>query len=465
MLLHFSANALNNYGGVTGLINFVYTATAPSAPHTCPSSGGSSVIGGVNGGWGSVPGVTHWFSTGSNPGMLCTVTFQAGEGLMLQASVGSWSVRSGDFLGLFDGPSIWGYPVLISNTSTPPSTTASSTFYSSGPSLTLVYSTGTAPLSGVTLSVTPRALADIYPSSAVCTRLISSFSVPLDSIGSTYNLLSNPGGVYGNNVGCGFTVTSPSGTIISLSFTAFVTELGLDVWSVFDGPSSAHPKLASYSGIYTSASLPAPINSTLSTLHITFTTSASGAYSGINAVVKAVNPFVTLCTLASASPFAFSAVSQGLYGKPSHLTSCAFRVTAPKGYAVIISFYAPLLNVGDTWSVYDGYNASTRLMSSVVYSGTLPSVLTSTGPQLFIALTAGTPTFKVSFVLSSHCTLLATAPSGSSFMGIANSPSGCGINEGRRMKEENYGAATHSDGAPCHVNTPRDECLLPTRHL
>lgn len=382
---------------------------------------------------------------------------------MLQASISSWSVRNGDFFGLFDGPSVGGFPPLILNTSVPPSTYV---FYSSGPTLTLVYSTGTTPLPGVTMSVTPRALADIYPSSAVCTRLVSSFSVPLASNGASYSLLSNPGGVYGNSAGCGFTVTSPSDTIIALSFTAFATELGLDLWTVFDGPSSAHPILASYSGIYTPGFLPSPVNSTSSTLHVTFTTSASGAYSGVVATVKAVSPIVTFCRQASASPYAYSVTSQGYYGKPSHLSSCAFRVTAPKGFAVIISYLASMLNTGDAWSVYDGYNASTRLMSSVAYIGTLPPVLTSTGPQIFVALTTGTPTFKVSFVLSSQCTLLATAPSGSGFMGIANSPSGCGVNEGRRMEEEKEdGSKMQLKGTPCHVDTPRDQCLLPTKYL
>jgi len=476
MLLSFFADALTNYGGVTGSVSFAYTPTTLSSPRTCPSEGGSSTVGGVNGGWGSVAGVSHWWFSGKYSNKMCQTTFTAGEGMILVVSVLSWNVRAGDVLGLYDGPSMGGYPALISNASTLP-TGNTTALYSSGNSVTVFYSTGSSPLSGVSLAITPQALDSLFPNTSICTRLISSFAVTLASTALNHTLRTSPGGSYGNSVGCAFTVTGPWDTLLTLAFTSFQTELSLDVWSVYDGVSSAYPLLAAYSGLYSTSSPPAPLTSTSNSMHITFSSSPSAAYSGVVAYVQARAQTPTYCDSASSlSPLAAYAISTaGYIANQISGVSCAFRITAPKGYAVVLTYASSRLSTGDAWEVYDGFSpSSANLMYTVTYSGSLPSVVTSTGPQLFVLFTAGTPAVKVSFALASRCTTLSKAPSGSSFLGIAASPAGCGINERRLLGGRGGGGdleeVSSTSGfmggvAPCHVDTPRDECLVPSNYL
>ncbi|KAA9340326.1 PKD domain-containing protein [Adhaeribacter soli] len=81
----------------------------------------------------------------------------------------------------------------------------------------------------------------------------------------------------------GTVVIAPTGaTNVSISFAQFITEPGLDVLYLYDGPSAASPLIGSYSGF----SLPnggLPITSSGGALTIRFSTSGSGTFSGFEA--------------------------------------------------------------------------------------------------------------------------------------------------------------------------------------
>ena len=495
MLLVFSADALHNYAGIVGAVHFVYMPTSLASPMACDAGvSAAGLIGGANGGWGAGAGGAHYLVTGTaGARALCSLSFQAAAGYLLEVNVTAWSVQAEDALGVYDGPSSGTFPALLANVSSlpalyrvPSSSSSSSgsaplaTFYTSQPSLFLQYATGALPLAGVALSITPRALGDVFPGAAVCTRLVSSFSLTLAAAASPLTLLTNPGGLYGNGQACAFTLSAPTHHVLALAYTAFQTEHEADVWTVHDGPSTAYPVLASLSGIFAPSALPPPVTSTGTALHITFVASAALAMTGVAATVTAVDARASAagCSLGGSG-------TASLTGVPGFLIThsgipCAFTITAPPGSAVQLTYAAFVLDASDAWVVRDGSSAASPALTSTQASAggayTQPRALTSTGPVLHItfspgagAVSAASVLAQVTYIQASACTQVASAPSGSAFWGLTGTPSGCGWNERRRAQEAGGGedapATASTGGSPCHVSTPRDECLLPVRAL
>ena len=91
----------------------------------------------------------------------------------------------------------------------------------------------------------------------------------LSTNNSDYNYNSNSNYYYDNDMDCQWNLTSS--TKVELTFFTFNTELDVDYLYVYDGGSSSSPLIGSFSG----TSLPSPITSSSTTLHVRFTSNTS----------------------------------------------------------------------------------------------------------------------------------------------------------------------------------------------
>jgi hypothetical protein len=422
--------------GVVGQVTFLLTATTPVSSMACVP-GVPTTIGGANGGW--EVGVPHYTRTTNAASNLCVVTYTAPVGAIVKLEVVSWAVRAGDGLAVYDGPNATTFPTLIEKTSVAPEGGA---MLSSGASLTLVYTAGLTPLAGVLLKATAVAVADVFAGQFVCSRLVSSAAIALPASGAAVTLRTNPSHNYGSEAGCAFTVTAPSPTsVVRLAFSAFTTETGADIFTVFDGPSPAFPILAALSG----SSVPANITSSANTMHITFTTDAARTFSGVVATAAAVTPPLVACAAAGASTAAVGSRAQLRSNTAATYAAgvaCTLRLGGVAGKAVALSYQSLALSgAGDSWAVFDGPSAASPLLtSSAGPSATPPRTVTSTGKWLtvvFASAGAGGAgvVADVSLFAASSCALVAKAASGA-YYGVAPAPRGCGVNDRRLAGEE-----------------------------
>jgi hypothetical protein len=84
---------------------------------------------------------------------------------------------------------------------------------------------------------------------------------------------------YGNNATCSWTISPDKADSIVLSFSAFGTESGADLVTIYDGTSDSDPVLATLSG----SSLPADVVSTGGDMHIVFASNSSVSGGGWSA--------------------------------------------------------------------------------------------------------------------------------------------------------------------------------------
>lgn len=423
-------------GGVLGTITFSISATTPASPMNCVPNV-PTLIGGANGGWNvGTPHYTHTTAAASN---LCMVTYTAPAGTLVMLEVLSWAVRAGDGLAVFDGPSNATFPTFIGRTSVAPS---GGIMVSSGSSLTLVYTSGLAPLAGVLLKATAVAFADLFAGQFVCSRLVSSAAVALPASGAAVRLRTNPSHNYGTDAGCAFTITAPAATsVVRLAFSAFTTEYGVDVLTAYDGPSPAFPVLAALSG----AALPANVTSSSNVMHVTFTSDSTNVFSGVVATAAAVAPPVVACAAAGASATVVGYRAQLRSNAGAAYAAgvaCTLTLGGVAGKAVALTYQSlALASAGDTWKVYDGPTpAAPLLTSSAGPAAAPPRAVTSTGKWLTVVFTSGGAggagvVADVVLFAASSCTRVAAAASGS-YYGAAPAPSGCGTNDRRLAGDE-----------------------------
>ena len=273
-----------------------------------------------------------------------------------------------------------------------------------------------------------------------------------------YLLTTNPTDTYGSSVGCAFSVTAPTGYVVSLSFPSqlgFSTEQDVDILNIFDGPSPLSNKLSSLSG----STNPATVVSTKNVMHITFTSNAAKQYSGVQMLVSAkLNPSLT-CS--SGNALISTTISTTLVSSTDG-TACSFSVTAPSGFAVVITYPTAnsLAGTAATWTVYDGKSSSspaiyTATSASVASAGLISS--SSTGQFLFIT-SSGTFTTalsaKISFIAASTCSQIARiADSSHVWLGTAPVPQACGWNDRRLGTDEDGSLGARATATPDSSDT------------
>ena len=98
--------------------------------------------------------------------------------------------------------------------------------------------------------------------------------------GTIYSTHSAP--TYNSNMDCRWNLTS--NVVIELLFYDFTTESSLDFVSVYDGDSTSAPLIGQFSG----SSLPAPITSSSTKLHVRFISDGSVVYRGFTARYRGI---------------------------------------------------------------------------------------------------------------------------------------------------------------------------------
>ena len=98
--------------------------------------------------------------------------------------------------------------------------------------------------------------------------------------GTIYSTHSAP--TYSSNMDCRWDLTS--NVVIELLFYDFTTESSLDYVSVYDGDSTSAPLIGQFSG----SSLPAPITSSSTKLHVRFISDGSVVYTGFTARYRGI---------------------------------------------------------------------------------------------------------------------------------------------------------------------------------
>ncbi len=117
--------------------------------------------------------------------------------------------------------------------------------------------------------------------SAVSNNFTTSVAPPI--CGGNFIDSGGIAGNYGNNANLTTTITPTTGNVVTVTFTAFNTQAGLDILNVYNGPTAASPLIASFSG----TNIPGSITSSSAEGSLTFvfisnaTTTAAGWQSNV----------------------------------------------------------------------------------------------------------------------------------------------------------------------------------------
>lgn len=176
---------------------------------------------------------------------------------------------------------------------------------------------------------------------------------------------------YGNNESVTTTYyPDTAGDVVTATFTAFDTENGTDILTIYDGPDATYPSLGSFSG----NTIPGPFTSTDATGALTFVFTSNGSITG-NGWAADIT-----CTTITCGSFFYDSGGSGSDYFPNELQTTTF-FPDNAGDTVTVTFTLfDLESCCDDLSVYDGPDATYPLLGT--YTGTtLPGPFTSTDPS------------------------------------------------------------------------------------
>lgn len=248
----------------------------------------------------------------------------------------------------------------------------------------------------------------------------------IDSSAQTYNMAAgtvntctgnfyDPGGSaanYGNNLNITQTFCSNAGNCLSVNFTAFRTQGGNDILTIYDGPTTASPLIGTFSG----TTSPGTVTSSTGCLTFHFVSNASTTRSGWAATISCGgcgttylmnnNTAVSTCT----GLFYDSGGPAGNYANNQNFTKTFCSNTA--GSCLRIEFISFALGTGDNFYVYDGNSVAAPLIGTYTNATTLPpSMLSSTG-CLTVRFTSNAANVGAGWQAIISCETCPTLPSG-----------------------------------------------------
>ena len=137
----------------------------------------------------------------------------------------------------------------------------------------------------------------LVTATSTCPNLLleqsSTSGIILSTNNSNYNYNSNSNYYYDNDMDCQWNLTSS--TKVELTFFAFNTELNVDYLYVYDGGSTSSPLI----GFFSVTSLPSPITSSSTKLHVRFTSDTSVQRRGFRASYRGKTHYYVFCLLFS----------------------------------------------------------------------------------------------------------------------------------------------------------------------
>jgi phosphotriesterase-related protein len=188
---------------------------------------------------------------------------------------------------------------------------------------------------------------------------------------------------YLNNMSCSKLIQPSNCGSVTLSFTAFNTELGNDILSVYDGATTSSPLLGQYSG----TSLPPELTSTGGSMLIVFTTNNDVVAAGWSATYTG-NPTSTgNCVDETFTAMTGTITDNSGSANYNNSMSCQKLIQPSGAVNVTLTFNSFATESGyDFVKVYDGATTSSPLLGQ--FSGTsLPAAVSSTGGSMLIEFT------------------------------------------------------------------------------
>ena len=186
---------------------------------------------------------------------------------------------------------------------------------------------------------------------------------------------------YGSGWSCEKLIQPPGASSITLTFTEFETESGMDLVRVYDGATEFSPLMGTFSG----SSLPPVLTSSGGSMLIRFTTDIDNVTNGWSANYTSGGTGACINeTFTAATGTVTDNSGSSNYG--NNMT-CSKLIQPTGGGTIALTFTSFATEAGyDIVRVYDGATTSSPLMGT--YSGSsLPPVLTSTGGSMLITFT------------------------------------------------------------------------------
>ncbi len=225
----------------------------------------------------------------------------------------------------------------------------------------------------------------------------------------------DPGGAagnYTNNLNLTQTFCSNAGNCLSVNFTAFRTQGGNDVLTIYDGPTTAAPIIGTFSG----TTSPGLVTASSGCLTFTFVTNGSTVRAGWTATISCGvcgttylmnnNTAVNTC----GGLFFDGGGSAANYANNQNFTK-TFCSSTP-GSCLQIQFTTFTLRAGDVLTVYNGNSVASPLIGA--YTGaTLPPVMLSSTGCLTVSFTSNANLVDVGWQALITCEVCPSTPAGS----------------------------------------------------
>ncbi|MEO0310368.1 MAG: hypothetical protein RIQ89_25 [Bacteroidota bacterium] len=204
---------------------------------------------------------------------------------------------------------------------------------------------------------------------------------------------------YLNNGTCSWLIQPAGVSSITLSFSSFVTEAGYDSVVVFDGSTTAAPRLGNFSGI----TLPPSVTSSGGSMLVVFYTDVSIQEAGWVANYTCTTPPSCSGTTTLTTCNGTFADGSGNNNYSNNL-DCSWLInpgsTTGSIYLNFTSFATQSIN--DIVRVYDGNSAAAPLIGT--FSGTtLPTQIISSGSTLFVRFTTNGSTTAAGWAANYTC--------------------------------------------------------------
>ncbi len=266
-------------------------------------------------------------------------------------------------------------------------------------------------------NIIPTALT--IPSGSVFVRFTSDYSQNADGFSFNYTSTSTPANFcsgnqtltaatgtitdgsgtapYGNNSNCSWLIQPAGATSITITFSAFGTELNQDFVSVYNGTNASGTLLGTYSG----STLPTALTIPSGNAFISFTSNNSITADGFSLSYTSTSTPANFCsgnqTLTTATGTITDGSGTSNYGNNSN---CSWLIQPAGATSITITFSAFSTELNqDFVRVYSGTNASGTLLGT--YSGTtIPSALTIPSGNVFISFTSNNTVNAAGFSLS-----------------------------------------------------------------
>lgn len=195
---------------------------------------------------------------------------------------------------------------------------------------------------------------------------------------------------YTNNQKCLWYIAPPCATSVTLSFSAFNTELNFDGVAIYDSLTATTPIAA-----FTGTSLPASVTSTTGIMLVAFISDYSTTSQGFSASFTSTgSSFCTGTTILNTADYGTVSDGSGTSNYCNN-SNCSWLIQPPNATSITLNFTAFNLeqastdgnSIYDAVEVYDGTSTSATLIGKFTGS-TIPQAITSSGGSMFIKFTS-----------------------------------------------------------------------------